>query len=137
MNESVTYVELESFAKERPRTNFNTGAIYTPTKTLQNEKKIADEFRIQNRGWEIATGPIQVEIITVVNIPKSATKRKKQEMVEGILLPIKKPDLDNVAKLVLDGLQGTAFEDDYQVVKLGIMKRYGPRKMLKITIKKL
>ena len=137
MNESVTYVELDSFTKERPRTNFYTGAIYTPTKTLNNEKKIADEFRIQNRGWEIATGPIQVEIITVVNMPQNISKKKKAEMMEGILQPIKKPDLDNIAKLVLDGLQGTAFEDDYQVVKLGIMKKYGPKKILKITIKKL
>lgn len=34
-----------------------------------------------------------------------------------------RPDADNVAKLVLDALNGAAWEDDTQVVSLSVVKR--------------
>ena len=42
----------------------------------------------------------------------------------GKLLPTKKPDVDNVAKSVLDALNGVAWLDDSQVVRLEISKSY-------------
>jgi Holliday junction resolvase RusA-like endonuclease len=37
---------------------------------------------------------------------------------------IKKPDADNVAKAVLDALNGLAFEDDSRIYVLNVAKRY-------------
>ena len=42
----------------------------------------------------------------------------------GEELPTKKPDLDNVLKAVLDGLNGIAFVDDSQVVAITVRKKY-------------
>ena len=38
--------------------------------------------------------------------------------------PTKKPDVDNIIKVVLDGLNKTAYEDDKQVVKVSLEKIY-------------
>ena len=137
MEESITIVKMDSFTKERPRTNFKTGAIYTPIGTLKREKYIAQQFALQNMGWGITDGPISIEIEVEVNVPTSARKKEKEDMKDGLIYPTKKPDVDNVGKLVLDGLQGVAFDDDYQVVDLKISKRYGEEKKLKIKVKKL
>jgi Holliday junction resolvase RusA-like endonuclease len=36
----------------------------------------------------------------------------------------KKPDVDNIAKSILDALNGTAYDDDKRVVALTIYKEY-------------
>lgn len=48
------------------------------------------------------------------------------------MLPTKKPDLDNVLKSVLDGLQGVAYKDDKNITNARIRKRYGEEPRLEI-----
>ena len=43
-------------------------------------------------------------------------KKQKALMLDGLIRPTVKPDLDNFAKLVLDSLNGYAYHDDAQVV---------------------
>jgi Holliday junction resolvase RusA-like endonuclease len=57
-------------------------------------------------------------------IPASWSHRKAQEASLGLTLPTVAPDLDNLAKAVLDGCNGVVFEDDKQVVTLCLTKRY-------------
>ena len=45
-------------------------------------------------------------------------------MRDGLLRPTTKPDIDNVIKAVLDGLNGVAYADDSQVVALSASKCY-------------
>ena len=45
-------------------------------------------------------------------------------IIGGDTLPQKKPDADNIAKVVLDALNGVAYEDDKQVVRVTISKVY-------------
>lgn len=40
------------------------------------------------------------------------------------MLPQKKPDCDNIAKTILDALNGLAYDDDAQVVYLSVYKLY-------------
>lgn len=137
MDKSETIIKMDSFTKERPRTNFKTGAIYTPTSTVRREKYIGQQFILQNMGWVIDNGPIKIDIEVEVNVPVNERKKDKEDMLKGLIYPTKKPDVDNVAKLVLDGLQGKAFYDDYQVVDLRIIKKYGEEKKLKIKVEKV
>ena len=45
-----------------------------------------------------------------------------------------KPDLDNLAKIILDSLNGIAFDDDKQVVKLEVEKYYSDRPRAEIWL---
>lgn len=57
-------------------------------------------------------------------IPKSTPKSRKEAMFEGIIKHTKRPDVDNMAKAVLDALNGIAWEDDSQIARLSITKEY-------------
>ncbi len=45
-----------------------------------------------------------------------------------------KPDSDNIAKIILDGLNGIAYIDDNQVTKLKVNKIYGIKSYIKVKI---
>ncbi|MDF2537449.1 MAG: Holliday junction resolvase [Herbinix sp.] len=45
-------------------------------------------------------------------------------MVTDKIRPTKKPDIDNIAKVILDALNGIAYKDDTQVVTLEVRKFY-------------
>lgn len=40
------------------------------------------------------------------------------------IMPTKKPDCDNVAKMICDALNGLAYKDDAQIVNLNVLKAY-------------
>ena len=55
-------------------------------------------------------------------------------MLEGIISPTKKPDIDNIAKSVLDALNKFVFKDDNQVSKLSVEKRYAEEEKIYIKV---
>ena len=61
-------------------------------------------------------------------------KKKEAEMLSNNISPTKKPDIDNIVKIVLDGMNKFAFKDDTQVIKLEVEKKYTekPRMYIKI-----
>jgi Holliday junction resolvase RusA-like endonuclease len=70
------------------------------------------------------TRPVAVEIVVRLAPPASATKRQRAEMLAGDRAPTRLPDLDNVAKAVLDGCNGVVFDDDRRIVRLSAWKVY-------------
>ena len=52
------------------------------------------------------------------------TKKERALIEEGILSPTKKPDIDNIVKIILDSLNGIAFKDDNQITKIEVEKAY-------------
>ena len=66
--------------------------------------------------------PVGCTIHAYYPIPKSWSKKKIMRAELGMIRPTVKPDVDNVAKAVLDGLK--LFFDDKQVTKLVIQKYY-------------
>ena len=68
--------------------------------------------------------PVCARITAYFPIPQSASKKKQAAMESYSIMPTKKPDTDNIAKIVLDALNGLAFYDDAQVVDLTVMKLY-------------
>lgn len=121
------FVEGKPVGKERPRFNARTRTTYTPSKTKQFEKLVATEcaaHMLEHKYRKFET-PCLVNIDVSVGIPKSYSKKKRENCYLGIEKPVKKPDIDNIAKSVLDGLNGVAYEDDKQVVGLTINKYWG------------
>lgn len=114
----------EIVGKERPRVNMYTYRVYTPNKTKDYEFLVQQYFRMQYPKYETLKGRISINIIAYLKIPKSTSKTKVQEMLENKISPTKKPDADNIAKSILDAMNGLVFEDDNQVSKISVEKRF-------------
>ena len=58
----------------------------------------------------------------------------KEKMLENEISPTKKPDIDNVIKIVLDAMNKFAFKDDTQITKIEVEKLYSDVEKLYIKI---
>ncbi len=119
MNYGISVINAKIRGKGRPR--FARGRTYTPKETHDYEKLVAENYK----GLKYE-GAVSVDIKAVYPIPKSYTKKRAQSILEGNEEPVKKPDIDNIAKIILDGLNGVAYDDDTQVVDLKVRKLYSP-----------
>jgi Holliday junction resolvase RusA-like endonuclease len=64
--------------------------------------------------------PIKLTIEAVFSMPQSATKAEK---TIGSRKKITKPDLDNLIKIVGDGLNGVAWVDDAKIYSISAIKK--------------
>ena len=126
----------EPQGKGRPRFSTRGGFVktYTPEKTASYENFVKVCYLNKYKGQKL-DGEIIAEIIAYFPIPKSFSKKKRSEAIEGKIMPTKKPDTDNIAKTILDSLNGIAFEDDKQVVALLVKKLYGEEAKVVVTLK--
>lgn len=117
-------IEGKPVGKGRPRFKRmrNFVQTYTPEKTAEYEKLV--RIRFQNAGGIITEKPVRVEIAAFFAPPKSVRKKDKIEMLANRILPEKKPDVDNIAKIILDALNKIAYKDDSQVIELSVKKIY-------------
>lgn len=93
---------------------------YTPEKTVEYENLVRLAW-VQS-GGEKLQGVISATIYCYFPIPKSVSK-KKRTALDGTAYT-KKPDCDNIAKIILDALNGIAYDDDSQVASLRVKKLY-------------
>jgi len=114
-------VEGDPVGKQRPR--FARGRTYTPKKTVEYEKKIADKAREAMGSSEPLETPVAVYIYANHAIPASYSKKRRADCLNHLERP-NKPDLDNTAKAFLDAMNGIVYKDDVQVVILHVTKRY-------------
>lgn len=114
----------EIVGKERPRVNMYTGRVYTPGKTKDYELLVQQYFKMKYPRYEMLEGRLSINIIAYLKIPKSTSKAKVEEMLENKMSPTKKPDVDNIAKSILDAMNNFVFKDDNQVSKISVEKRF-------------
>ncbi|MDK7716052.1 RusA family crossover junction endodeoxyribonuclease [Aerococcus urinae] len=113
----------ECVPKGRPRF-VRKGHAFTPMKTKKYETYVKSE--LINAGAEPTDKAVQMEIYVFKGPLKSWTKKLLALAKKWLLLPTKRPDLDNYAKSILDASNGVLFKDDSQVVKLSVTKAYAP-----------
>ena len=111
--------------KGRPRYVQRTGRAYTPDKTVAYEELVRQRYLEAAKGLDFGEGPVCVIITAIFPIPKSFSKKKTEQAMEGTLYPTKKPDWDNIGKIICDALNGIAYKDDSQVVNAMVVKVYG------------
>ena len=122
-------------AKGRPRMT-KTGHTYTPKKTEEYEELVKLSYATAC-GNLITDKPVAVNILFRMPIPKSCSKKQVTEMEANLQKPAKRPDIDNLIKAVLDGLNGVAYFDDKQVVAISAAKVYGAVSGTKVSIDEL
>lgn len=109
---------------------------YTPDKTVAYENLVKLEYRRQCGDYKFEKEQqLDVRIAAYYSIPKSASKKKRSQMLANELRPTKKPDVDNVVKVVLDSLNQIAYHDDVQVVDCQLRKFYGENPRVVVVIK--
>ncbi len=120
--------------KARPRVTRH--GTYTPAKTKAYEQAVQLAYMMQAQG---CTFPADAELMVCINayypIPKSASKSKRQKMLENCIRPTVKPDADNIAKAICDALNGEAWKDDAQICTLIVHKQYSEEPRCDVTIR--
>lgn len=120
--------------KGRPRLNTYTGTVYTPTRTKDYESLMQQYFLLKYPKYKPFEGRVKVEISASFEVPKAAKKADKELMLNNQLNPTKKPDIDNIVKIVLDAMNGIAFKDDIQITKLDVEKVYSTKESIQVKI---
>lgn len=125
--------------KARARTvhnkNIGHSISYTPERDLLYENFIKDQYLNHCSGLYLERGtPVELRIVARFLPPKSASKANQRKMLEGEILPLKKPDMDNIVKVVADALNGVAYHDDTQIAFVVAKKAYSAVEGLDITV---
>lgn len=119
---------------QRPGQNRKMGVTFTPKRT----KAYEDEVKLIYRALRvpILTGGVAVSIEIYYTPNKGTPKKYLQQHYDNDLpcFSAQKPDVDNVAKAILDGLNGEAYEDDKQVVSLLVRRLWGYHNHVKVTV---
>ena len=126
----VVYGELRG--KGRPR--FGNGRTYTPKTTSDYENNVLAAYMDKYHTLKLK-GQIWCQIRAFKAIPKSAPKKYVNDMIGTGCQT--KPDIDNIAKIILDGLNGIAFDDDKQIVCLQVEKKYGVESKVEVKLREV
>lgn len=110
--------------KERPKFARRGRFVqaYTPKQTVAYERRVKESY-LEDCSSVYLEGPIEARITGIFKVPKSVSKKKKQELLGDYCLT--KPDGDNIGKIILDPLNNVAYDDDRQVCDLSVTKIYG------------
>lgn len=118
--------------KERPR--IGKGTTYTPKATKDYEKLVQDEYALQCGHRFADDVMLGMTVMAWYEIPKSTNKKNREKMLWNIIRPTKKPDIDNILKLIADALNGIAYRDDAQIVQAHIFKGYSDNPRVEVEI---
>ena len=121
--------------KGRPRIGKIAGhaRMFTPSKTVAYEGLIAlaAEIAADVAGLDAPmAGPVALELDIVHTMPASWSKKRRAES----LVPIGKPDVDNVIKAVGDGCNGILWQDDKQIASIVARRVWGERAELQVRV---
>jgi Holliday junction resolvase RusA-like endonuclease len=105
--------------KARPRFSRrgNKVVTFTPRETQIYEQNVKSLAQVAMLGKAMLEGPVKVTITAYF-----AHKKKTG-------WHISRPDIDNVVKAILDGLNGVVFADDAVVAQLVASKYYGEERV--------
>jgi|DEB0MinimDraft_3_1074331.scaffolds.fasta_scaffold14356_6 Holliday junction resolvase RusA-like endonuclease len=98
---------------------------YTPGKTTDFEALVAKEAAVAMEGVDPLEGGLKAIIWAQFTPAKSWSKKKKQAALDGELKHTSRPDVDNIGKAVLDGMNKIVYNDDASIDHLEIRKSYG------------
>ena len=129
----------EAVGKGRPRVSRRGNYVhtYTPEKTRVFEEALRFEFMASNcepmpvYGRDVT---LKAKVLIGVSIPKSYSKKKQALCRDRFIAPSKKPDIDNILKAIFDALNGYAYADDVQIVRVYAEKVYAEEPFVEVEI---
>ena len=137
-NKTISFtVPGKAVGKQRPRFSrtFTGVRTYTPRKTQEYENLVRISYRAVSK--QKLEGTIGATICGYFEPPKATSKKQRQKMLSGEVGYTKKIDADNLAKSILDALNGVAYDDDAQVCLLLVYKAYAETARVEMQLKEL
>jgi Holliday junction resolvase RusA-like endonuclease len=111
--------------------------MYNPVANLSYEKSVA-YYAKRALGAEFAPDvPLKICVTAYLKIPASSSLKIKNEMLAGNMLPTKKPDCDNILKIIMDGLNGVAYPDDKLVCEAYVWKLYSDNPRVEVILESI
>ena len=122
------HFQVEGDPKGKGRPRFSRAGkftrVYTDKQTLDYEAVIKFFAAEAMGSTDLLETPVSVFLYIRHAVPQSYSKKRTEACLSGLEQPCKKPDIDNIAKTFLDGMNGVIFKDDTQVVDLHVKKVY-------------
>jgi len=117
----------EPVAKGRPRfsTRGKFPVAYTPEKTKAYEFEVGMMALAAMGGTKPLEGALEAFIYITYAVPESYSKKRLEACLNGLEKHTKRPDLDNVIKSVIDGMDKIVFDNDSQITSIHATKVYG------------
>ena len=110
---------------------------YTPEKSVNYENlvKLSYQAAVEPDFEPLFSGQLRVDIKAYIMPPaKKPQMWTVLALIEKVIRPMKKPDWDNIGKIVCDALNGIAYRDDSAVVDGRVRKYYAEKPRVEVTI---
>ena len=127
----------EPVPKGRPRfsTRGKFPVAYTPEKTKNYESDVGMMAKAAMGASEPLEGALEAFIYVTFPVPASYSKKRTEACLSDSEKHIKKPDLDNVVKAVLDGMSDIVFLSDSQITSIHATKVYGEVAKVEVMVR--
>lgn len=119
-------IEINTRPTPKARPRLSKFAVYTPKKTTNYENLIAYEWKKRYKDL-ILKNAVKLDLLFCFKKAKSCKKDYHTQ----------RPDIDNLEKAILDGLNKVAFVDDCQVVEMKSKKVFSDVDKIVITVTEL
>jgi Holliday junction resolvase RusA-like endonuclease len=123
--------------KGRPKfsTRGKFPVAYTPEKTKAYEFEVGMMALAAMGGSKPLEGALEAFIYVTFAVPESYSKKRLEACLNGSEKHTKKPDLDNVAKCVIDGMDKIVFDNDSQITSIHATKVYGEVAKVEVMVR--
>jgi Holliday junction resolvase RusA-like endonuclease len=127
----------EPVAKGRPRfsTRGKFPVAYTPEKTKNYEFEVGMMAKAAMGASEPLEGALEAFIYVTFPVPASYSKKRTEACLSDSEKHTKKPDLDNICKILFDGMNGIVFKDDSQITSIHATKVYGEVAKVEVIVR--
>ena len=121
--------------KGNARPRVANGHEHPPSGTMSYEARVVQAYRKRYADrvrWEKGV-PLRMRIMACYGVPAGTAPKRKVQMLRE--LPAKKPDADNIGRIVADALSGIAYCNDAQIVDLQVRKAYAEKPHVFVEIR--
>lgn len=125
-------------ARARVYRQGNFTRAVTPEKTVNYEALVKICFeKIKPDHYNPLEAQIAMTVKAYFGIPKSVSKKLREQMLLNNIRPTKKPDTDNIGKIIADSLNTIVYRDDAQIVRMLIEKYYSDVPRVEVEIREI
>ena len=124
-------IEGDPIAKKQLRCSCIHGKAKLYQPSSKDQARISEIFKTYMGFNKPYACPVKQTVRVYVKIPKSVSKGDRLAMQKSIILPDKKPDLDNYVYMISNAGTGILYDDDKRICQTEHYKFYedflGPR----------